>query len=96
MSVDVIVDTTAKANPPIPSMLDVLDKQITMLAETAQVAEERLNKVLRPAPDTAQRAELQAVPHLGGSNIATRLAELSSQVGHLTTRLNDVMERLEL
>lgn len=89
-------DTQAKAAAPIPALLDTIDKQTAIASEAVRALAERLDRVLAPAePESVARE--QALPSLGGgSNLATRLAQVSSQLGELGLHVNHIAARLEL
>jgi hypothetical protein len=89
-------DEPQKAASPIPLLLDTIDKQTAIVTENAHVLADRLDKVLRPT-DTGSTVGGQ-VPRevLGGSNMATRLGQVSAQLGELGVYLNQLAARLEL
>lgn len=90
-------DTEAKAVPPIPLLLDTIDKQTAIVSELVRGLVERLDKVLVPVDTALRDGDVQTQPApRGGSNLATRLGSVSSNLGDLGVYVNQVIARLEL
>jgi hypothetical protein len=86
---------TALAAPPIPALLDTIDKQVTILTDSLHACADRLGHVLRPVDDE-RNTDPQRPPPIGGSNIAIRLGQTSAHLGELGVYVNQLMARLEL
>jgi len=89
-------DQEMKAVPPIPQLLDTLDKQAAILSESVRGLTERLDKVLVPTDHTPSASYDQVAHKRGGSNLATRLGHLSANLGGHGLYVNNVVARLEL
>jgi hypothetical protein len=82
--------------PPIPLLLDTLDKQQAIVTEAVHRLAEQLDTVLRPVDTMSAVPQERNQEALGGSNLATRLQQVSSSLGDLGVYLNQLMVRLEL
>ena len=81
---------------PIPLLLDTIDKQAAIVTDAARLLAEQLDKVLRPEEDGPSTGGSVPRERLGGSNLATRLQSVSTNLGDLGVYLNQLMARLEL
>lgn len=77
----------------IPTQVDDLSRALTLLYETVETLEERLDSVLQPASDQAQPEApmMSKLTHLGAG-----LASLTDRAHRTNTRLLHIIERLEL
>jgi len=89
-------DEPQKAAAPIPLLLDTIDKQTAIVTEAARTLAEHLDNVLRPEEDGPSTGGSVPRERLGGSNLATRLQSVSTNLGDLGVYLNQLMARLEL
>jgi hypothetical protein len=89
-------DEQTKAVPPIPALLDTIDKQTALITEAVHGLADQLDKVLRPADPESATVARDGQEMRGGSNLATRLGQISSHLGDLGVYVNRLMARLEL